>query len=124
MDEAVQAFLDHLSVERGVSPNTIAAYGRDLSQFVQFAAKQGVTSANDLTEPLLISFMNHLRKSGISARSVSRKLSAIKTFAKFAFRDGYLHNDFTANTSGLRIAKKLPSTLTIEEVEKIGRAHV
>lgn len=119
MDEAVQAFLDHLSVERGVSPNTISAYGRDLSQFADFARRQGVSSAGDLTEAILIGFMDDLRKSGISATSVSRKLSAIKTFAKFAWRDGYITKDFTANTSGLRGPKKLPRSLTVEEVAEL-----
>lgn len=119
MDEAVQAFLDHLTVERGLSQNTISAYGHDLAQFVEHARKSGISSLADVTEAVLIGFLDSLRKSGISANSASRKLSAIKTFTKFAYREGYIRTDFTANTAGMKAAKKLPSVLTIEEVSDL-----
>ena len=116
MDEAVQAFLDHLSIERGLSANTLAAYGRDLSQFVEYAGKAGASSLDDLTETILIGFMESLRRAGMSPGSISRKLSAIKTFSKYSYREGTVKKDFTANTVGMRAGKKLPSVLSIEEV--------
>lgn len=119
MDEAVQAFLDHLSVERGHSPNTIAAYGLDLSQFVEHARNVGAASLDDLTETILIGFMESLRRAGMSPGSISRKLSAIKTFSKYSYREGALKKDFTANTVGMRGGKKLPSVLSIEEVSNL-----
>ena len=119
MDEAVQAFLDHLSVERGLSPNTIAAYGHDLSQFIEHARKAGASSLDDLTETILIGFMESLRQAGMSAGSISRKLSAIKTFSKYSYREGSVKKDFTANVMGMRAGKKLPSVLSIEEVSKL-----
>jgi len=119
MDEAVQAFLDHLSIERGLSANTIVAYGRDLSQFVEYAGKAGASSLDDLTETILIGFMESLRRAGMSPGSISRKLSAIKTFSKYSYREGAVKKDFTANTVGMRAGKKLPSVLSIEEVSNL-----
>ena len=119
MDEAVQAFLDHLSIERGHSPNTLAAYGRDLSQFVEHARKAGAASMDDLTETILIGFMESLRRAGMSPGSISRKLSAIKTFSKYSYREGALKKDFTVNAVGMRGGKKLPSVLSIEEVANL-----
>lgn len=116
MDKAVQAFLDHLTIERGLSANTIAAYGRDLSQFVEHLRGKELSSFDDVTESALVEFLDGLRKSGVSANSTSRKLSAIKTFCKFAYRDGYIKRNFTANTAGMRAVKKLPSVLSIDDV--------
>ena len=119
MDEAVQAFLDHLSIERGLSANTLAAYGRDLSQFVEYAGKAGALSLDDVTETMLVGFMESLRRAGMSPGSISRKLSAIKTFSKYSYREGAVKKDFTANIVGMKGAKKLPSVLSIEEVSNL-----
>jgi len=119
MDEAVQAFLDHLTIERGLSANTIAAYGRDLAQFVGYAREKGATSLGDLSEPVLLGFLNGLREVGMSPNSIGRKLSAIRTFCKFACRENLLRKDFTANIEGMHGVKRLPGVLTIEEVSSL-----
>jgi integrase/recombinase XerD len=119
MDEAIQAFLDHLTVERGLSANTIAAYAHDLSQFAEHARKSGAVSIADLSESVLLGFLEGLREAGMSPNSIGRKLSAIKTFCKFAFRESLLKADFTANVDGMRGVKRLPSVLTVDEVSSL-----
>jgi integrase/recombinase XerD len=119
MDEAIQAFLDHLSVERALSVHTVAAYGRDLAQFSAFARKMGIFCAEDSCDSALVGYLEGLREAGMSPNSISRKLSAIRTFCKFACREGYVKRDFTANTSGMKGIKKLPSALTIDEVNRL-----
>ncbi len=119
MDVIVQAFLDHLSVERGLSANTQEAYGRDLSQFVVCLRGKGVRAFDEVTEDHLVGFLEALRASGASAGSTRRKLSAVKTFCKFAYRDGFVKRDFTANIAGLKGPQRLPSVLSIEEVSNL-----
>lgn len=119
MDEAVQAFLDHLTVERGVSQNTVAAYGRDLAQFVGHAREKGVTTLDCVTDDLLLGFLDGLREAGMSPNSIGRKLSAVRTFCKFACREGYSKRDFTANATGMKGVKKLPHVLTVDEVSTL-----
>lgn len=119
MDADVQAFLDHLTVERGLSANTVSAYACDLAQFVQYVRGKSISSLEDVTEAVLLGFMERLREAGMSPNTVSRKLSAIKTFSKFAYREGHITKDFTANIEGMRAVKKLPSVLTIEEVANL-----
>jgi integrase/recombinase XerD len=119
MDESVQAFVDHLTVERGLSPNTVAAYALDLSQFARYAEEKGITSADQLTEDILTGFLESLRAAGISPSSSARKLSAIKTFCKFAFREGMLSRDLTANVESIRGVSRLPSVLSIQEVSDL-----
>ena len=116
MDEAIQAFLDHLTVERGHSSNTIAAYACDLSQFAQHLKKK---SPDALTEADVLGFLEGLREAGMSPNSISRKLSAIKTFCKFACRESFAKRDFTANIEGMRGAKRLPGVLSVEEVTNL-----
>jgi integrase/recombinase XerD len=119
MDEVIQAFTDYLTVERGLSANTIAAYAHDLAQLAEHAHARGVTSAGDLAESVVISFLDGLRDAGMSPSSISRKISAIRTFCKFAYREGRIARDFTANIDGLHGAKKLPGVLTIEDVSSL-----
>ncbi|MHB0913626.1 MAG: site-specific tyrosine recombinase XerD [Armatimonadota bacterium] len=115
MDEAIQAFLDHLRAERGLSENTVSAYGRDLAQFAEHAEGR----IDRLTPETLQSFVHALRRAGIASSSVGRKLSAIRTFCKFACREGFISADFTANTETMRGPKRLPSVLTIDEVKSL-----
>lgn len=119
MDESIQAFLDHLTVERGLSPNTVAAYGRDLSQFIEYARSKGTVSLDDLSDSTLVGFLDGLREAAMSPNSVGRKLSAIRTFSKFACREGYAKRDFTANSTGMKGVKKLPGVMDIDEVTRL-----
>lgn len=119
IDQSIQAFLDYLTIEKGLSKNTVEAYGRDLAQFAQYARQRGLTQMQDLTEAVLIGFLDGLKEAAMSPNTIARKLSAIKVFAKFACRDGYLGKDFTANVEGVQSAKKLPRVLTVEETSML-----
>lgn len=119
MDEAVQSFLDHLSIERGLSANTIAAYGRDLNGFMKYLKENGITSQDQLTDTIMTGYLNHLRESGGSPNSVSRKVSAIRTFCKFSCREGYSKRDYTSNLTGMKGIKRLPGVLDAEEVNRL-----
>ena len=119
MDQAVQGFVDYLNIERGLSPNTVAAYGRDLSQFVHYAREHGAPSVDTLSVETLEGFLQGLRDGGVSPNSISRKLSAVRTFCKFACREGYAKKDFTASAEGIHGVKRLPSVLSVDEVSSL-----
>jgi len=117
MDGAVQRFLDFLTVEKGLADNSIAAYGRDLAQFVAFAGSKGVDSVQGLDGSLAEAYAARLSRDGYARASAARKISALRSFAKFLVRDGMLEADFTANLESSRPPKRLPATLTVQEVE-------
>jgi len=119
MDKAIQAFFDHMMVERGLSPNTIAGYGRDLVQFTQYLSGKGIETPNEITEDSLVGFIEFLSTAGLSSSSIRRKISAIKTFCKFAFREGLITKDFTRNATSVKGQVKLPSVLRVEEVDRL-----
>ncbi len=114
----VEACLEHLAVERGLSRATLEAYGRDLDAYVGFlpGARRdpcGVDPA-DLTRYLL-----QARRAGLGSRSVARALSAIRTFHKFLVAEGRTDRDPTAHLEAPRPILKLPDTLSRAEVEAL-----
>jgi len=116
---AIQTFLDYLAVERGLSSNTVEAYGRDLVQFAEHASRAGIKRLDEISEQTLLGFLHGLREAGMSPASISRKLTAVRSFCKFACREGMVARDFTANIEGMRGAKRLPVALSIEEVSRL-----
>jgi integrase/recombinase XerD len=109
------AFLDYLRVERGSAKLTIAAYTSDLAQFAEFLEKrhQFLSGARreDVREYIQELFSNHL-----DARSVGRKLSAIRHFYRHLLLDGKIDKDPTLNIDLPKQWKVLPKALTRDEV--------
>jgi integrase/recombinase XerD len=119
MENLIDQFLDYLSVERGLSGNTIESYSRDLRKYADFLKKRGIKSVNESSRKDITSFMLKLKDSGLSANSISRNLVAIKVFYKFLTRERFIKDDPAAVLDSPKLWKKLPDVLTLNEVEKI-----
>ncbi|HOP79548.1 MAG TPA: site-specific tyrosine recombinase XerD [Armatimonadota bacterium] len=119
MDIQVQRFLDYLLVERGLSGNTIASYGRDLAQFIEFARE---VNADDITEEVLTQFLARLRRDKYATTSVARKLAAVRSFLKFLRREGVLRGDPMGLMDSPKPGKMLPKTLTEDEIVRFLQA--
>lgn len=119
MDEYVQRFLDYLMVEKGLADNTLASYGRDLAQFLAFTEERGVSSPDEVTEDVLMSFFAGLDNESFAKTSIARKTSAIKMFLRFLYREGELKKDVAALLESPKAPKKLPGTLDLDEVTKL-----
>ncbi|HOK53460.1 MAG TPA: site-specific tyrosine recombinase XerD [Armatimonadota bacterium] len=119
MDIQVQRFLDYLLVERGLSGNTIASYGRDLAQFIEFARE---VNADDITEEVLTQFLARLRRDKYATTSVARKLAAVRSFLKFLRREGVLRGDPMGLMDSPKPGKMLPKTLTEDEIVRLLQA--
>ncbi|MEP6769514.1 MAG: site-specific tyrosine recombinase XerD [Acidobacteriota bacterium] len=108
-------FLDHLAVERGLSPASVSAYGSDLSAFGRFLGASSVT-ARTATRADLGRYLGSVRARGLSARSASRALSAVRAFYAYAA----LHLDFpddpTADLANPKLGLSLPKALAEDEV--------
>ena len=122
MDDHVQAFLDHLRLERNVSPHTAKAYLEDLAALRAFLGQAFGSTAptpRDLTTSRLRAYLARLHEQGLSKKTVARRLSSLRTFLKFLCRQGTI----TKNPAvGLRTPKqrsKLPGVLTKNEVEQL-----
>ena len=80
MQALLDQFLDYVSLERGLSPNTRLAYGDDLTRFVRFLERQGIKSFNIVTRKHLLDYLMSEKDRGMRVNSISRRLVAIKIF--------------------------------------------
>lgn len=114
----VQSFLDHLSVEAGLSPHTIEAYRRDLQPFHRFleAKKRMVEKirAEDLVQYLM-----KRRREGASSATVARNLVSIRMALRFLNAEGKLSDNPAADLDSPKLWRRLPEVLRPEEVEKL-----
>ncbi len=119
MDQASQRFLDYMLVERGLSQNTIASYGRDIAQFADFSSEMDVVTVSDITEELLTAFLARLNRNGYARTSVARKLAAIRAFLQFLQREGDVERDPAELVENPKPPKPLPKTLTENEITRL-----
>ncbi len=122
MKEYIDEFINYLSVERGLSKNTILAYRRDLRKYMEFLDAQGVKGMGQLKRDHITEYMFSRKKSGISANSICRNLSAIKMFHKFLVRERLAKEDPTTLVETPKLWKKVPDVLSIAEIEAIIKA--
>ena len=116
---AMQAFLDSLAVERGLSGNTIQAYQRDLLHHLRFLNSQGIRELTAVEESHLIVYLGRLRRSSAAPATVMRKLSALRTFYRYLVREEVISTDPTSNLPAARRLHRLPSVVSIEDVNRL-----
>lgn len=116
-DHALDAFLDFLSVERGLSPNTIEAYFLDTRDFLRFLADRRL-NLDKVSRDNINEFLQHLYTDK-SPRSVSRKIVTLRTFYRFLLQDGYVDHDPTETLETPKTWQTLPRYLNQDEVETL-----
>ena len=121
----VTDFLLHLEKERDVSPHTLKAYGRDLEEFVTFLRKYyGVSewSWQGLDRLAIRGFLAHLTRKKLNKRSISRSLSAVRSFYKFLHRNEQVEANPARGVSSPKQDKYLPSHLDRAQVQQLFEA--
>jgi integrase/recombinase XerD len=116
-EHARKSFIDHLQIERGLSPNSIAAYNRDLSSFGLFLSARELDFER-IDSAVATEFEISLKEKGLALSSINRAVSALKTFYKFVSRE-YAISDPTTEMSANRLPRKLPKALTISEITSL-----
>lgn len=103
----VEAFLKYLALNRRMSGHTVLAYGSDLEQYSLFCETAGTDVLSGLNARQVRQWMAELISKGMTARSVHRKLSTLRSFSRYLRRQGLLHNDPLARVS----APKMPGRI-------------
>lgn len=119
LEGLVEAYLNHLRVERALSPRTLEAYGRDLNKLLAFAEAQGLERAEAMDLGTISGFLTRLAHDGLGARSAARHLSAVRGLMKFLLREGVLSADPTELSARPRFGRRLPRTLSEAEVLRL-----
>jgi integrase/recombinase XerD len=118
-DFGLEGFRDFLALESGHSANTVEAYLRDLQRLAEFAASKGVRDPGQVSRPLLRDFIYLLKDLGLSAATIRREVSAIRTYYGFLVGEGRVPNDPSDRLESPRRGRVLPDTLSVREVEAL-----
>jgi integrase/recombinase XerD len=119
VEELLKSFLDFLSVERGLSKNTVVSYQRDLKSYLGFLKLQKIDNFNNTTRTVIISYLLLLQRKGKASSSISRACAAIKSFYRFLALERKIQSDPTLNIESPKLEHRLPRVLTVEEVETL-----
>ncbi|MFM8752189.1 MAG: site-specific tyrosine recombinase XerD [Actinomycetota bacterium] len=113
----VEIFLNHCSVERGLSKNSVAAYRRDLTKFCDFLDSKAL-SIRDMAANTISEFVSYLRSSGLGESSIARHVVAIRSLFTFLSKDQGITN-VAKEFAPPKIPKRLPKALSIDDVEAL-----
>jgi tyrosine recombinase XerC len=122
MKDRLGEFLDYLRLNRNTSVHTVAAYGGDLSQFLEFAASSRGGARfrpSDLDLTVIRAFMAELYRQGHSRATVARKLSSLRSFVRFLRREGFIETDPASLAASPRRDQKVPAHLSVEEMSRL-----
>lgn len=119
MQEEIDDFLDSLQAERGASPHTRAAYGRDLRRFRDWAAARGIHSAGRLDPRALEDFPPRLESMGLAPVSAARTVAAVRSFLRFAAREGRARHDLARALPVPARRRTLPDVLSAPEAARL-----
>jgi integrase/recombinase XerD len=114
----IDRFFDYLTVEKGLSENTLDSYGRDIRRFLDFLEESDVHSLDRVTKLDILSFMVRLREEGLSDRSVARLQVTLRHLYRFLVSERLLDDNPLDALDAPRLPKKLPHILSEDEVER------
>ena len=116
-------FSAHLKVEKSLSPNSVDAYLHDVRLLTQYLTVENKTvNPEDLHLQDFEHFLAYLHDLGLNDRSQARIISGLKAFYKYLVNDEFIKDDPTVLLEGPKLSKKLPDTLSFEEIEKLLQA--
>ncbi len=118
----LERFHDYLAFERGLSPRTLDAYGRDTARLEEFMVARGIRDPGGVDAVDIRELTYHLRDQGLAPSSIRRSLSAIRTYFGFLLAEGLVEADPTEQVEPPKTWQRLPDVLSREEVERLVEA--
>jgi len=115
----VKDFLNYLTVEAGLSENTILAYGRDLKAFLQYCQSQKVGRLGQIKPAIVHKYLRILDQTNKAEGSIKRALVAIRMFLRFVRMMGLVEDDFTAMLESPKLWQRLPVICSKKQVISI-----
>jgi integrase/recombinase XerD len=121
LSEQLDHFLQYLTVQRRLAPNTVNSYGSDLTFFIEFLRKRRITKPAQISSSHIRAFFKDCYDRGIAARSNARRLAALKAFFAFFSSQGITEVNPVLDIEPPKTGRPLPDTLSVAEVEQMLR---
>ncbi len=116
----VDSYLRHLTIERGMAKNTLAAYRADLARYSSFLEEKGIEHPGQITELAITEFAESLKlKSGLISSSVARVLAGVRGLHKFWLLENITPGDVAAAVKPPKSPRNLPKAITVDQIEKL-----
>lgn len=116
----VDSYLRHLTIERGMAKNTLAAYRADLARYSSFLEEKGIEQPGQITELAITEFAESLKlKSGLISSSVARVLAGVRGLHKFWLLENITPGDVAAAVKPPKSPRNLPKAITVDQIEKL-----
>ena len=120
----IQSFIDYLKFEKRYSAHTIRSYHDDLVQFYSFLDTQFETfKLKEISQSFVRSWLASLKDDDITARTINRKISTLKTFFKYHLKQGSIENTPMFNITSPKISKRLPVFIKEKDLAELTRVR-
>lgn len=121
MEDKIGSFLNYLTVEKGFSENTIAAYRNDLNQLASFIGEEAAERGSippwaSFSRQGMLSYMLNLKERNYAPTTVARKVAATKSFFNFMVAEGNIKDNPAQNVGSPKVGKSLPNPISISQV--------
>jgi integrase/recombinase XerD len=115
----IDDFIAYLKLERGLSPHTQSGYQSDLDQCAAFLAKRGEKNWTTASSDGVAAWIRSLGGGDYTVASLARKRTALRMLARYLVAEEKRTDDFTALLAGPKLSRKIPGTLSVEDVDKL-----
>jgi len=112
-------YLEFISVEKGLSDNTISAYRSDLLLFIDYCVQSGIYDPDSVSRNLLNSYVLSLRQNNMNPRTVVRKIASLRGFFKWLYGNEFIKNNPATYLEQPKLPKRLPKVVTLQEIKEI-----
>lgn len=119
MNVLISQFLDYISLELGLSPNTRIAYQNDLAYFTAFLHDKHITDFNEVIRRDILGFLMAEKTRGMSAATLARELVSVKVLFRYLLQEGALSRNEAEKMDAPKLWKILPDTLNHEEIDRL-----
>lgn len=122
LDRSVDQYLRHVSIERGLAINTVAAYRRDLATYLSCLDSRGIATPEKIARADVSAFAQELRtreESPLTASSMARMLSSVRNFHRFLVEEGVVDTDVAVEVKPPKLAIRLPKAITVEQMAAV-----
>lgn len=120
LDGLIKEYVYYLKITKNLAKNTIISYQNDLTDYLDFIDKQyHINRPDQITKQHALNYLNHLKRADLSAKSIARKLSAVKSFHHYLLSEKLCDENIFLSISQPKVTNTLPVVLNQEEVERL-----